>query len=403
MNRIGMNCSAGLAGLPAAVVAAGVTLFGSQTGTGAEISTDAAKSVQQPGIESGQNAATGNGMLEFFQKTSVSGFVSASFFHNFNESEPTANAFVRKNDEFSLNKVKLALEQPVAYNASDWDAGFRVDLIAGEDAKVIHAAGLGDADTPFDLEQAYININAPVGRGLKLSVGKMVTLMGVEVVEEPQNPNWSLGNQFLYAENVTQLGGAASYKWTDRIETTLAVFNGWDRVNDNNRSLSYCGKVGVTLNDSTTIALLGYGGPEQDSNNSDWRRGAEIILSQKIGKRVTLYVQGDYGTEDNAAFVGSAAEWIGMGLWATYDFSEMVQVALRADHFIDDGSSRTGFDSTGNASITSTTLTVNIKPFKKLHVRPEIRYDRCSETVFDNDGKLKRDQVLIGLGASYIF
>lgn len=403
MSRFGKNCSVGLSGLCTTVVAAGVMLVGSQTGAGSEGSPDSGKPVEQPGSGAGQDVATETGLLEFFQQTDVSGFVSASFFHNFNESEPTANAFVRKNDEFSLNKVKLALEQPVAYNASEWDAGFRVDLIAGEDAKVIHAAGLGDEDTPFDLEQAYININAPVGRGLKLAVGKMVTLMGVEVIEETQNPNWSVGNQFLYAENATQLGGAASYKWSDRIETTFAVFNGWDRVNDNNRSLSYCGKVGVTLSESTTIALLGYGGPEQDSNNSDWRRGAEIILTQKIGKRMCLYIQGDYGIEDNAALVCGTAEWIGMGFWATYDFSEKVQVALRADHFIDDGSSRTGFDPSGNASITSATLTVNVKPFKKLHVRPEVRYDRCSETVFASDGQLKRDQVLIGLGASYIF
>lgn len=403
MSSFSMKCSAGWYGLRATAVAAGLMVLGSETGAGAESSTDAGKPVEQPGVGSEHSATTGSGVLQFLQQTSVSGFVSASFFHNFNQSEPLANAFVRKNDEFSLNKVKLALEQPVAYNASKWDGGFRVDLIAGEDAKVIHAAGLGDSDTPFDLEQAYININAPVGRGLKLAVGKMVTLMGVEVIEETQNPNWSVGNQFLYAENATQLGGAASYKWSERIETTIAVFNGWDRVDDNNRSLSYCGKVGVTLNDSTTIALLGYGGPEQDSNNSDWRRGAEIILAQKIGKRVGLYVQGDYGIEDNASLVDGTAEWIGMGLWATYDFSEKVQVALRADHFIDDGSSRTGFDPTGNATVTSTTLTVNIKPFRKLHVRPEIRYDRCSEAVFDKDGKLKRDQVLIGLGASYIF
>jgi hypothetical protein len=159
-------------------------LLGSQTGAGggSEGSPAAGESVEQAGVSSGQSVTTGSGALEFFRQTSVSGFVSASFFHNFNESEPSANTFVRKNDEFSLNKVKLALEQPAAYDAREWDAGFRVDLIAGEDAKVIHAAGLGDSDTPFDLEQAYININAPVGRGLKLAVGKMVTLMGVEVI-----------------------------------------------------------------------------------------------------------------------------------------------------------------------------------------------------------------------------
>lgn len=403
MTRLCIDYSTGLFGLHMVLMAVELMVFGCQRCDGSENPPDAEKPIERPGMWSRQSGSIGSSAWEFFQHTSVMGFVSASFFHSINDSQPSANAFIRKNDEFSLNKVKLALEQPVGYDASRWDTGFRIDLIGGEDARVIHAAGLGDSDTPFDLEQAYININAPVGRGLKLAVGKMVTLMGVEVIEETQNPNWSVGNQFLYAENATQLGGAVSYKWSERIETTLAVFNGWDRAEDNNRSLSYCGKVSIELNDNTTIALLGYGGPEQDSNNSDWRRGAEVIVWEKIGKRISLYLQGDYGTEDNAAFVGGTAEWIGIGFWATYDLSGKVQVAFRADHFIDDGSSRTGFDSTGNASITSATLTVNIKPLRKLHIRPEIRYDRSSEAVYDNNGKLKRDQVLIGFGASYIF
>lgn len=341
--------------------------------------------------------------LEFLGKTAVSGFVSASFFHNFNDANPSANAFVTKNDAFTLHKLKLALEKPVDYDKDKWNAGFRADLVAGEDAKVIHASGLGDSDQPFDLEQAYLTLNIPIGNGLKLALGKMVTLMGVEVIEETANPNWSVGNQFLFAENFTQLGGLLSYKWNDNIETVFAVFNGWDKVTDNNNALSYMGKINFTLTDKTAIALLGYGGPEQNDNTSHWRKGAEIILTQKIGNKLTLYLQGDYGQEDNAALAGGNAEWFAAGLWAVYQFTDKIGLALRADYLADDGSSRTGFDPTGNVNLTSLTLTLNFTPIKNLQVRPEIRWDHCSETAFSDGDNAKRDQILLGLGVAYIF
>ncbi len=43
------------------------------------------------------------------------------------------------------------------------------------------------------LEQAFVDLNIPVGNGLKVIIGKTVTLMGVEVIEETANPNWSEG------------------------------------------------------------------------------------------------------------------------------------------------------------------------------------------------------------------
>lgn len=341
--------------------------------------------------------------LEWLGKTAVSGFVSASFFHNFNDANPSANTFVTKNDGFTIHKLKLALEKPVDYDKDKWNAGFRADVVVGEDAKVIHAAGLGDSDQPFDLEQAYVNINIPIGNGLKVALGKMVTLMGVEVIEETVNPNWSVGNQFLFVENFTQLGGLLSYRWTDKIETMFAVFNGWDKVTDNNSGLSFMGKVNLTLTDKTSLALLGYGGPEQDSNTSNWRTGAQVILTQKVGDKLTFYVQGDYGQEDNASLVGGKAEWYAAGVWAVYQFNDKVGLALRGDHLADDGSSRTGFDPTGNANLSSVTVTLNITPIPNLQIRPELRYDHCSEPAFSDGDKAKHDQILLGLGVAYIF
>ena len=341
--------------------------------------------------------------LEWLGKTAMSGFVSASFFHNFNDANPNANAFVTKSDAFTIHKLKLALEKPVDYDKDKWNAGFRADVVVGEDAKVIHAAGLGDSDQPFDLEQAHVNVNVPIGNGLKVALGKTVTLMGVEVIEETVNPNWTVGNQFLYVENFTQLGGLLSYKWNDKVETVFAVFNGWDKVSDNNNGLSFMGKVNLALTEKTSVSLLGYGGPEQDNNTSNWRTGGEIILTQKIGEKLTIYVQGDYGQEDNASLTGGKAEWYAAGLWAVYQFNGKVGLALRGDYLADDGSSRTGFDPTGNVNLTSFTVTLNISPIKNLQVRPELRFDHCSEAALSDGDSACHDQILLGLGVAYIF
>jgi len=117
--------------------------------------------------------------LEFLGKTEFSGFVSSSFFHNFNNGVPGAGAglYVTKNDQFAINKFKLALEKPVDYDKDKWNAGFRADLIVGEDAQRIHARGLGTATDAFDIEQAYVNINIPVGNGLLVKLGKTVACM----------------------------------------------------------------------------------------------------------------------------------------------------------------------------------------------------------------------------------
>src|SRR5262249_46710319 len=150
----------------------------------------------------------------------------------------------------------------VEWSAENWDAGYRADLIFGQDAHLIQSSGLS-LGNEGDLEQIYATVNVPVGRGLQVSFGKMVTLMGVEVIEETVNPNWSEGNQFLYVENFTGTGAQLAYKFSDKVDAEFRILNGWDVVKDNNNALSYMGRVGFTPNDKVMLAVVGYGGPEQ--------------------------------------------------------------------------------------------------------------------------------------------
>src|SRR5438093_4144971 len=109
--------------------------------------------------------------LGFLGGTELSGYASASYFHNFSFSGNAVGRSFDYNRNFSLNKLKLTLEKPVEWSGEHWDAGYRADLIFGQDARLIQSAGL-NLGNDGDLEQLYATVNIPVGRGLQISAGK---------------------------------------------------------------------------------------------------------------------------------------------------------------------------------------------------------------------------------------
>jgi hypothetical protein len=361
-------------------------------------------------ILSGTEAPAPNA-LDFLKTVDISGFLSTSFFANLNGPASGKNVGLATdpdNGAFALNKLKLSVEKPVAASRDKWDVGFRADLIFGQDAPVFQSAGLS-LGAQGDIEQAFIKMNVPVGNGLLVTAGKQVTLMGVEVVEETGNPNWSLGNQYLFTENVAALGVGLDYYWTDSLETQLRVINGWDVARDNNHALSFMGQVTWKPDADTSLALLGYGGPEQAGNSSNWRRGAELLASRKLLADLTAQLQLDYGREDGASLStpGGAADWRAAGLWMSWDPSPGWGLALRADYFDDADGARTSgapvsapFPANQGQELFSLTLTLNLKPVKNLMLRPELRWDHSSLDAAFNG---RADQLTIGAGALYTF
>jgi len=381
----------------------------------------------------GEGSMKAGGWEAWLGAVKFSGFASASYLYNFNHpggltASPgnpeggggagvtdytRGRSFDGAHNEFTLNKLKLTLEKPVAFSGENWDAGFRSDLIFGQDAALIQSGGLS-LGKYGDVEQLYATVNVPVGRGLQVSAGKWVTLMGVEVIEETANPNWSEGNQFLFVENFTSTGMQLAYKWTDRIDTQFRVFNGWDMVKDNNNALSYMGRIGIAPDDKTSIGLVVYGGPEQTGNSSAWRKGVNLVVSRKITPKLTAWVQGDYGKEDaNAALPKPGdAEWWAAGLWLTYDFTDKVGVAIRGDFLDDMDGARTSaapvtapFAVNTGQELTSLTLTLNVRPYKNLQFRPEVRWDHSSARLFGSrTGDIGRaNQFTASLGVAYLF
>ncbi len=336
----------------------------------------------------------------------LSGYVESAFNHS---SNPNGRAiagrlYERTNNQFALNALKLSLDRP--FDAARLDAGFHADVIFGQNASVLQSSGFSLGPNG-DVYQLFGTLNVPTsnGEGVQFKFGRMATFLGLELIETPLNPNLSIANQFIYAENFTQTGLSVEHRFNRYIDAQVRVLNGWDQVTDVNGALSYMARLGIAPTSSTSIAFAGFTGAEEPDDTRAKRSGLEVLASQKLGK-VTAYLQGDIGREArNGALpdASQAATWTAAGAWLVIDATRTMGVALRGDYFNDANGFRTGsaygLVGGGRHQLSSATATLNIKSVPNVLLRPEVRLDRSNRDVFN----AKRSHVTLGLGAAYSF
>ena len=336
----------------------------------------------------------------------LTGFAEASYAYSGRSSGDTivGRLYDRLQSRFMLNALAVVLDRP--YDPAKFSAGFHTELLFGQNATLIQSAGF-DLGPQGDIPHLYVTLNVPTasGNGLQFKVGRIPTLMGLEVIEAVANPNWSEGNQFIYVENFTGLGVSVETKFNNYVDAQFRVINGWDQVHDNNTHKSLMGRVGLYPDALTSIGIVGFWGPEEPDNNTANRYGVEGLIWRKVGKSA-VWLQGDYGREQaNAALPVPTkdAQWWAAGAWVTYDFSSSIGLALRGDYVNDEDGARSsgvfGFPANTGQKFGSGTATLNIRAWPSAVVRPEVRYDRSTLATFDG----KKDQVTVALAVAYLY
>ena len=339
----------------------------------------------------------------------LSGYAGASYTYSTHPDGRTVvgRLYDRFHDSFVLNAFKLTVERP--FVATKLSAGMRADLLFGKNATLLQSTGL-NIGTDGDLEQLYVVLNFPTssGNGVQFKLGKMVTLLGLEVIEDVANPNWSVGNQFNFVENLTSTGLEVDVKLSSAVDIELRVDNGWDRLVVPDGHKSFMGRIGLASG-STSVGLIGYAGNQQP-DISAVRYGVQALVNQKFGK-ASLWVQADYGKEKanvNLPDPGEDAAWWALGFWLASDLSSYANLAVRADYLNDTNGFRTsgvlGFPvSPAGAAhkLWSLTGTLNLKSWGGALVRPELRYDHSNLTAGAFDGETS--QFTAALGVSFIY
>jgi len=346
-----------------------------------------------------------------------------------------------KMDGFNLHAVKLSLEKPL--DEGQWSAGYKVDLIFGPDANyystMLNGGGGPDADD-FAVKQAYVALRAPVGNGLDIKLGVFDTLVGYEVFESPNNPNFSRSYGY-FIEPTHHTGVLLSYHVTDWLSVSGGVANGWTGpVNDKNHSAAgspssweerkaYLGSLTITLPESAgamagTAIYLGIVHGENTSTAGGTLGGggsAPETTSYYAGTTINTPIQGlsfglafDYrdsgiGTLTPATFapfqVVSGDAWTAAG-YLSWQATEKMRLNFRADYANgSDGS----FHDAGIAGIGdkrnelgALTFTLDYSLWANVVTRGEVRWDHA----FNGEhpyGGADLDKDAVTLAANFVY
>jgi Putative beta-barrel porin-2, OmpL-like. bbp2 len=311
-------------------------------------------------------------------------------------SENNLRVFDHKANSFTLDLAQIVFSKDPAIGA----IGYKLKLSDGETAKFIHARGMGVAgipgaatDTdPFDVTEAYVSYTAPIGKGLRFDLGKMVTYFGAEVIEAIDNPNYSRSFLFNYSIPFTHTGLKMSYVFSDALNASFHVVNGWDNAEDNNTGKC----VGVSVNYAPAEIFSGsvnfMTGPEQSDNNRDNRTLVDLVATIKPIKPLSIILNYDDAKEDHLAATGGTAKWFGFAGIVKYDINDTFSIAARGEYFDDKDGVRTGTVQ----KLKEMTLTFETRLSGGLILRPEYRHDSSNQESFENSTKKSQDTIALG-------
>ncbi len=175
----------------------------------------------------------------YFSNIQLLGTLAASYTYNF--AKPNGyNANYGDNwqsDGFAVNQADITIRRSPG-NASDpYGVGFHISFDFGQNIQ-FYEAYYGNPSyftqplqqrRPFDIRQAYININLPIGSGLDIHIGKEKELLGWE--DFNMTRNWNNTYSLLdNAEPSTYTGIFFTYNFIPSLQTTLGIANSQNTV-----------------------------------------------------------------------------------------------------------------------------------------------------------------------------
>ena len=343
-----------------------------------------------------------------------SGAVEASYTQSFNNPKTNVNQlriFDTQANSFVPQVVQFMVERPAAEGSATDRAGFRARVNWGAQSRFSRARTNyqpGVANDELDVHELYAEYLFPIGNGLKVQFGKINTLIGLEVINSWENPNFSRSFTFGLAQAFTETGIRFTYPIASWATAIVGFVNGWDNIEDNNRGKSVHWNLALTPTEVFGITFYGSYGAEQSNGNLSATVGAPVaaaggcsttgvntgcdptakrtvvgaLITIKPTASDTLIIEPYYGNEANAAFdasknpllggnAGGNARWDAILAYYTHDFNDQTQpnafsLRIRGELFEDAGGGRTcvnnpNYNGGGNncAGLSGTTVLSN--------------------------------------------
>ncbi len=179
------------------------------------------------------------GSNSYFSSVQLLGTLVASYTYNF--AKPNGyNANYGDNWQeggFTVNQADITIRRSPGSASDPYGVGFHISLDAGQNIQ-FYEAYYGNTSyftapfqqrIPFDVRQAYINLNLPVGSGLDIHIGKEKELLGWENFNMTRN--WNNTYSLLdNAEPSTYTGIFFTYNVIPSLQTTFGIANSQNTV-----------------------------------------------------------------------------------------------------------------------------------------------------------------------------
>lgn len=322
--------------------------------------------------------------------------------------------FNNRANDYQLNQFYLVLERQV--QGDEFNIGFRIDSLTGTDSSGLSSNGWFDHVVPtsrrgdrigYAMPQFYLDFHIPgvFEGGSELRVGNFYTL---HVNEQSTGTNTDFYSH-TYAWNYspfTHFGALLINHLTDTVSLQNGIVRGWDQTwDDNNGSVTWHGMLNYAATDKSQAAWVSWTwGPERDNDSKHYRALFTADVNQKFGpdNKFWLWLESLMGYEAAAeAFTGRDATWYGAHCKLLYNASEKVILGTRLEWFADPYDVRIA-NGLGGDDYFAWTAGITFRPWEKLRIRPEFRYDWAGRTRPYNDDT-KRNQTTLAVDCIWDF
>ncbi|MCY3018455.1 MAG: outer membrane beta-barrel protein, partial [Planctomycetota bacterium] len=261
----------------------------------------------------------------------VSGYLDFSYEYNFTRPDNQKNNLRFADTDSNGFNLHLAEVNFARLPTEPGEVGFKISTNFGTDQRFIAAQdNLADPSLRLtqykdvELQQAYIEYIAPVGKGITFDFGKFATHHGAEVFEAYDDINASRSFLFAYAIPATHTGVKATYEVFKGSEkggrwaVMAGLVNGWDNIQDQNNAKSWMFSSNWQATGWFNWVFNAMYGDEQFVDERARLRAA-TAPALLTGSPLTNGVPGDYeGTFDDPSVPGIGSTLTGR-LWDSHD------------------------------------------------------------------------------------
>ncbi len=234
------------------------------------------------------------------------------------------------------------------------------------------------------LQQAHAGYRFDVGGGLTVSAGLFLSPIGPESMAVHESWNWSRSHLF-FGLPFYHTGLRATYAVSEAWSVTLAGYNGWNSVVDNNDEKSVSAQLAFSRPD-LAVSVVYFGGTERPTGAPEgrgWRHTLDAHATWHPAPWASLLAHANAGLEPTTF---GLSHWAAGALSARFRLLPEVFVAARGDAFHEhaptNGEGRAAAIFWPVPWVASATATLDVRPHPQVSFRLEVRHDHAAGDLF---------------------